>query len=117
VASGTGERGRLSLLQRPRPRVVRTRATRDSDQTPDFAADSLRARGLAPQERLHAKGVAVLLRAPMHDRKIVDELRWGLRRQDALVFVIALLLLIVAAVAVTYVYWDYGRPFESTALP
>lgn len=102
MALETGERGRLSLLQRPRPRVVRTRATGDNDQTPDLGADSLRARGLAPQERLRAKRLAVLLPAPMHDRKIVDELR----RQDALVFALTLLLCAVAAVAVTYIYWD-----------
>jgi hypothetical protein len=82
--------------------------------------DSVRARGLAPQEEPRAKRLAVDFppgyedKHRMHDRNIADELRSRLRRQDAFVFAVGLLLLAVAAAAVIYVYWDNGRPFEST---
>jgi hypothetical protein len=104
------QRGQLSLLQRPRPLAVRTRAAGDNDLTPDAGAGTPRARGPAPQERLRAKHLAVLLPAPMHERKIADELRSRLRRQDALVFAIGLLLLAVAAA--TYVYWGKQPVFR-----
>jgi hypothetical protein len=100
---------------------MRTRAADDNDQTtPDSGADSVRARRLTLLERPCAKRVAVNFvpryehKPPMHDRNIVDELRSRLRRQDALVFAVGLLLLAMAAVAVIYVYWDKGQPFEST---
>jgi hypothetical protein len=117
---GTEERFPTTLPQPPRLLAVRTRAVGDNDQTADPWADSVRARGPAPQERLRAKRLRVDFlpgyedTPAEHDRTAKDELRRRLRRKDALVAVIALLLLAVAAVAVTYLYWDYGRHFELT---
>jgi hypothetical protein len=89
------------------------RAVGDNDQTTAHArTDSVRACGPAPQERLRGDGRVVDF-APKHDRKIEDELYRRLRRQDALVFAIGLLLLAVAAAA-TYLYWDFARPFMAT---
>jgi|GEM_PF-6973334 membrane fusion protein, multidrug efflux system len=116
----TEERCPTTLLQPPRLLAVRTRAVGDNDQTADPWTDSVRARGPAPQEQLGAKRLRVDFlpgyedKPAEHDRTTRDELRRRLRREDALVAVIALLLLAVAAVAVTYLYWDYGRHFEST---
>jgi hypothetical protein len=122
MALEAGERGRLSLLQRSRPLAMRTRAADENDQTtPNSGVDSVRARGLTLLERRHDNRVAVDSlpgyehKPPMHDRNIVDELRSRLRRQDALVFAVGLLLLAMAAMAVIYVYWDNGQPFESTS--
>jgi hypothetical protein len=101
-----GKRGQPPLLQRPGPLGVRTHADGDNDHTTANARTvSVRACGPAPQERLRDKRLIV---------DFPDELRRRLRRQDALVGAIALLLLAVAAVALTYVYWDGGRHFEST---
>jgi hypothetical protein len=92
------------------------RAVGDDDQTTaDARTDSVGARGPAPQERLRGDGRVVDF-PPKHDRKIEDELYRRLRRQDALVFAIGLLLLAVAAAA-TYLYWDYARPFVATDDP
>jgi hypothetical protein len=92
------------------------RAVGDNDQTTsDTRTNSFRARGPATQERLRGDGRVVDF-APKHDRKIEDELYRRLRRQDALVFAIGLLLLVVAAAA-TYLYWDYARPFIATDDP
>jgi hypothetical protein len=92
------------------------RAVGDSHQTTaDARTESVRAREPAPQERLRGDGPVVDF-PPKHDRKIEDELYRRLRRQDALVFAIGLLLLAVAAAA-TYLYWDYARPFVATDDP
>jgi hypothetical protein len=92
------------------------RAVGGNDQTTaDARTDSVRARGPVPQDRLRATGRVVDF-PPKHDRKIEDELYRRLRRQDALVFAIGLLLLAVAATA-TYLYWDYARPFVATDDP
>jgi hypothetical protein len=88
----------------------------DNDQTnAEARTDSVRASGPAPQERHSGTGRVVDF--PLkHDRKIEDELYRRLRRQDALVFAIGLLLLAVAAGAI-YLYWDYARPFVATDDP
>jgi hypothetical protein len=87
-----------------------------NDQTTaDARTDSVCARGPAPQERLRGDGRVVDF-LPKHDRRIEDQLYRRLRRQDALVFAIGLLLLAVAAAA-TYLYWDYARPFVATDDP
>jgi membrane fusion protein, multidrug efflux system len=100
-----GERGQ-PLLQRPGSLRVRTHTDADNDHTTANAGTvSVRACAPAPREQL--PGQPRLVDFP-------DELRRRLRRQDALVGAIALLLLAVAAVALTYVYWDGGRQFEST---
>jgi hypothetical protein len=92
------------------------RAVGDNDQTTAEArTDSVRARGPAPQE-WHSGDGRVVDFPPKHDRKIEDELYRRLRRQDALVFSIGLLLLASAAAA-TYLYWDYARPFIATDDP
>jgi hypothetical protein len=98
------------------PRTSALRTVGDNDQTTAEAwTDSVRARGPAPQER-HSGNGRVVDFPPKHDRKIEDELYLCLRRQDALVFVIGLLLLAVAAAAIC-LYWDYARPFVATDDP
>jgi membrane fusion protein, multidrug efflux system len=121
MALDAEERSHSSLLERPRLFAVRSRAFGDKDETTAVpATDSVRVRGPAPQERLRGTRFFVDFlpghedNPAEHDRKTEDELRRRLRRQDALVAAIALLLLAVAALGVTYLYWDYGRPFEST---
>jgi hypothetical protein len=87
----------------------------DNDQTTaDARMDAVRARGPASQERLRANGRAVDF--PPHDRNMEDELGRQLRRQDALVLTVGLLLFAVAAAA-TYLCWDYTRPFVATDDP
>jgi hypothetical protein len=81
--------------------------------------DSLRSGGAAPRGRLHGKLRVIDFPARQrdkpseHDRKVGDELRRRLRRQDAIVLAIGLLLLTFAA-ALTCLYWNYARPFPST---
>jgi hypothetical protein len=88
----------------------------DNDQrTAEARTDSVRARGPAPQERHSGNGCFVDF-PPNHDRKIEDELYRRIRRQDALVFTIGMLLSAVAAAAI-YLSWDYARPFVATDDP
>jgi hypothetical protein len=114
----TGKQRQLALQDGPPPPAVRLRAVGDNDQTP-AETDSLRSSGAAPRGRLHDKLRVVDFLAgrrskPVeHDRRIDDELRRLLRRQDALVLVIGLLLLTLAA-TLTCIYWHYARPFPST---
>jgi hypothetical protein len=117
----TEERGQPLLRERPRLLAVRTRAVADNDQTTaDPGTDSVRAREPAPQEWLRGKRLLVDFLPGYEDKpaehhwKTVDELHRRLRQQDALVGAIALLLLAVAVVALSYVCWDGGRHFEST---
>ncbi len=92
MALETEERGQPSLLERPRPLAVRTRAVGDHDHTTaEPRTDSVRARGPAPR-RLRAK------------RLLVDFLP-RYEGQEAPVGAIALLLLAVATVTVTYLYY------------
>jgi hypothetical protein len=99
---GTEERFPTTLPQPPRLLAVRTRAVGDNDQTADPWADSVRARGPAPR-RLRAKRLLVDFLPRYEDGwKTADELRRRVRRQEAPVGAIALLLLAVATVAVTY---------------
>jgi hypothetical protein len=132
LAAAAGRAARLALMCHWRPAgqdrlecrwtstsIAGTSALRiagDNDQTTaDAWTHSVRARGPAPQERLRGNGRVVDF-PPKHDRKIEDEPYRRLRRQDALVFAIALLLFGVAAAA-TYLYWDYARPFVATDDP
>jgi hypothetical protein len=102
MALETGERGQPLLLERPRPLAVRTRAVGYNDHiTAEPRTDSVRARGPAPR-RLRAKRLLVDFLPRYEDGwKTADELR----RQEAPVGAIALLLLAVATVAVTYLYY------------
>jgi hypothetical protein len=111
---------RPSLPKRPRPPVARMRAVGDNDHTTaDVETGVLRSRGAVPQDRLRGKlRVVDLAEAernspPELDRRIDDALRHRLRRQDALVLVIGLLLLTLAA-ALTCLYWNDARPFPAT---
>ena len=107
MALKTEERGQPSLLERPRPLAVRTRAVgHNDDTTAEPRTDSVRARGPAPQERLSAKRLRVDFLPRYEDGwKTADELGRRLRRQEAPVGAIALLLLAVATVTVTYLYY------------
>jgi hypothetical protein len=100
------KRGQPSLLERPRPLAVRTRAVGDHDQTTaEPRTDSVRARGPAPR-RLRAKRLLVDFLPRYEDGwKTADELGRRLRRQEAPAGAIALLLLAVATVTVTYLYY------------
>jgi len=122
MAAETKERRQPLLLKRPRLLAVRTRAAGDNDRrTAEPATDSVRAYGPAAQEPLLAKRRVLDFlpgyeeKPPEHGRN-TDELRRCLRRQDALVCAIGLLLLAVAAVA-TYLYWEYARPFVASDDP
>jgi membrane fusion protein (multidrug efflux system) len=108
-------------LASPRRLAAGIPAVGDNDRTTtDPGPASFRARRPVPQERLHSERrvddfpLGHKRQRPEHSRKTEGELRRRLRRQDALVAAIALLLLAVAALAMTFLYWDYGRPFEST---
>ena len=110
-----------SLPERPRPPAARTRAVGDNDHTTaDVETGILRSGGAVPQDRLGGKLRVVDLpeaqrkKPPELDRRIDDELRQRLWRQDALVLAIGLLLLAVAA-ALTCLYWHYARPFPASA--
>jgi hypothetical protein len=122
MAVETEERRQPLLLKRPRLLAVRTRAAGDNDwRTAEPATDSVRAYAPAAQEPLLAKRRVLDFlpgyeeKPPEHGRN-TDELRRCLRRQDALVCAIGLLLLAVAAVA-TYLYWEYAWPFVASDDP
>jgi hypothetical protein len=84
---------------RPRLLAVRTRAAGDNDwTTAEPRADSVPACWPATQQRLRAE-------------RSTDELRRRLRRLDAFVWTVGLVLLAVAAAA-TSVYWKYSLPLE-----
>ena len=109
-----------SLPERPRPPAARTRAVGDTYRTTtDVETGILRSGGAVPQDRLGGKLRVVDLpeaqrnKPPERDRRIDEELRRRLWRQDALVLAIGLLLLAVAA-ALTCLYWNYARPFPAT---
>lgn len=104
--------------QRQPALAVRMRAVGDNDHA-TAETESLRSQGAAPQDRLRGKLRVVDLpdaqsNTPAEsDRRIDDELRRRLWRQDALVLAIGLLLLAVAA-TLTCIYWQSARPFPST---
>ena len=108
-----------SLPERPRPPGARTRDV-GVHATADVETGTLRSGGAVPQDRLRGKLRVVDLpeaqrnKPPERDRRIDDELRQRLWRQDALVLAIGLLLLAVAA-ALTCLYWHYARPFPASA--
>jgi hypothetical protein len=114
----TGKRRQPALQDGPPPPAVRMRAVGDNDQS-TTETDSLRSSGAAPRRRLHDKLRFVDFptgqkdKPAEHDRKVEDELHRRLRRQDALVLVIGLLLLSLAA-ALTCIYWHYAQPFPAT---
>ena len=106
--------------QRQPPPAVRMRAVGDNDQTTaDVETGTRRSGGAVPQDRLHGKlRVVDLPHAQRNkpaelDRRIDEELGRRLRRQDAFVIAIGLLLL-AAAAALTCLYWNYARPFPAT---
>jgi hypothetical protein len=118
----SGQRCRPLPLERPRRRAERTSAAGDNERTTaESAAVSVRACWPAMQEGLRAERRALdFLRrcedeSPEPERN-TDELRRRLRRLDALVWAVGLLLLAVAAGA-TCVYWEYARPFVATDDP
>jgi hypothetical protein len=104
--------------QRQPPPTVRMRAVGDNDHA-TAETESLGSQGAAPRGRLRGKLRVVDLPEAQRntpaesDRRIDDELRRRLWRQDALVLAIGLMLLAVAA-ALTCLYWNYARPFPAT---
>jgi hypothetical protein len=93
MALKTEERGQPSLLEH------------NDQTTAEPRMDSVRARGLAPR-RLRAKRLLVDFQPRYEDGwKTADELGRRLRRQEAPIGAIALLLLAVATVTVTYLYY------------
>ena len=86
---------------------------------PRSETESLGSQGAAPQDRLRGKLRVVDLPEAQRntpaesDRRIDDELRRRLWRQDALVLAIGLLLLAVAA-TLTCLYWHNARSFPAT---
>jgi hypothetical protein len=118
MAPETGKQRQPALLEAPPPPAVRMRTVGDNDQT-TAETDSIRFSGAASRGQLHGKLRVVDLpeaqrsKSPELDRRIDDELGRRLRRQDALVLAIGLMLLAVAA-ALTCLYWNYARPFPAT---
>jgi hypothetical protein len=122
MAFGTEQRCPPWPLERRRRLAVRTRAAGANDRTTaEPGAASIRSCRPATQESLFAKRRALDFLAgykdePPESERNTDELRRRLRRLDALVWAVALLLLAVAAGA-TYVYWESARPLVATDDP
>jgi membrane fusion protein (multidrug efflux system) len=115
-------RGEQSLLELPRPQPARatSRKLASEDQL-NADNDFLRAR--TPSARPQVEGRIVELpqredqeredRPPEPDNEGADEPRDSQLRRHPFAFLFGLILL-VAAAAATYVYWDYARHFETT---
>ena len=118
------EPGGQSLLELPppQPTLVPSREALNERPSADAAKESVRARAPAPQAPPAGERRIVEL-PPREDRDRDDphheedgdgeEPRQGLLRRHPFVALIALLVLI-AAVPATYLYWDYARHFETT---
>ena len=108
--------------QRQPPPAVRMRAVGDNDQTTADVETGIPSRsgggGTTKIGSAANSASSISQRRQRNtpaesDRRIDDELRRRLWRQDAFVIAIGLLLL-AAAAALTCLYWNYARPFPST---
>lgn len=121
MAFETGQRCQPLPLERQRRLAVRIRAGDNDGTTGESGAVFVRSRRPATQESLRAERRALDFLPgdedePLESERNTDELRRRLRRLDALVWAVGLLLLAVAAGA-TYVYWESARPFVATDDP
>jgi membrane fusion protein (multidrug efflux system) len=115
--------GEQSLLELPRLQPARAPSRRMVGDERPSAKDFVRARAPTPQASPQGERRIVELsqredqeredQHPKRDREGADEPPRGLLRRHPFAVVIGLILL-VAAAAATYLYWDYARHFETT---